>query len=284
MNAVRTIALGAGLAAWVFATAGCIIVAGNGRGYSSNGSSWSEDTVSEVRTLTVAHVADAPLDVRTQNGSVELEQGGTNEVVITAVLRARTKDRLAQTQVEATRATDGTLNVRVIWPDGGRKGSEGASFVVKTPGIKKANIESSNGGITLDGLSGDATLATSNGAIIARRHDGFIKADTSNAGINLRGVRGAKADTSNATVTVVLGENAQGPVNVDTSNGSITLEVGEAFKGRIAANTSNGRVSNHVKRATASSSESKTSNEFDFGGGERSTLDTSNGSISIEPR
>jgi methyl-accepting chemotaxis protein len=81
MNAVRTIALGAGLAAWVFATAGCIIVAGNGRGYSSNGSSWSEDTVSEVRTLTVAHVADAPLDVRTQNGSVELEQGGTNEVI-----------------------------------------------------------------------------------------------------------------------------------------------------------------------------------------------------------
>ncbi|MCX5691019.1 MAG: hypothetical protein NTV94_14740 [Planctomycetota bacterium] len=60
---IRTTLLSATLAATLLSAAGCIIVAGNGRGYSS--SSWSEDNVSEVRTITIAHVADAPLDVRT---------------------------------------------------------------------------------------------------------------------------------------------------------------------------------------------------------------------------
>jgi DUF4097 and DUF4098 domain-containing protein YvlB len=282
---LRTTILSTTLAATLLSAAGCIIVAGNGRGYSS--SSWSEDSVSEVRTLTIAHVADTPLDVRTQNGSVEVEQSGTDQVVITATLRARTKERLAATAINAERATDGTLNIRVTWPDGGRKNNEGASFVIRTPGVKKTNIESSNGAISLDGLSGDATLATSNGAINARRHDGFIKADTSNASINLRGIRGTKADTSNAAVTISLADSAQGPVNVDTSNGSITLEVGPAFNGRVAANTSNGRVTNHAKHlksASMDSSERTTSNTFNFGDGERCTLDTSNGSITIEPR
>ncbi|MCX5691290.1 MAG: hypothetical protein NTV94_16130, partial [Planctomycetota bacterium] len=111
--------------------------------------------------------------------------------------------------------------------------------------------------------------------------------DTSNATINLRGIRGTKADTSNAAVTISLADSAQGPVNVDTSNGSITLEVGPAFNGRVAANTSNGRVTNHAKNlksATTDSSERTTSNTFSFGDGERCTLDTSNGSITIEPR
>lgn len=128
MATVTAMALGTALVA----APGCIIVA------DGNGGSWRQDTVTETRTMTVPHVAGSSLDVRTQNGAVEVQQGDGEQVVVTATITARTSDRLAKTTVSVDRGADGTLQVRVQWPEGVRKAGEGASFIVRTPSAKQA--------------------------------------------------------------------------------------------------------------------------------------------------
>jgi hypothetical protein len=98
-----------------------------------------------------------------------------------------------------------------------------------------------------------------------------------------------KADTSNGSIAVVLAESNPGPVNLDTSNGSIRLEVGSAFVGSVHADTSLGRASVGDFPAGMNvevAERGKTSLKAIFGGTSepKSVLDTSLGSVTIQPR
>ena len=277
----RTLLLTAGLSAAALGIGGCIIVAGNGGG--SWQSSWASNTVTEERHMALPHVQDSPIDIRTQNGSIEIDRSGSNEVTFTATVRARTSERARQVEVHCDRNPEGICRIFVVWPEGKRKSDEGVSFVVHTPGSKGAVIETTNGEIRAEGLSGSVSLTTSNSSITARQIDGPVKAVASNGKITLRGVPSADARSSNGSIAVTLSERGTGPVNAETSNGSITLEVGDGFNGRVSARTSNGSVRNHVKRVNSGVA-NKDDSSFDFGAGEQSSLSTSNGSITIESR
>jgi DUF4097 and DUF4098 domain-containing protein YvlB len=233
--------------------------------------------------MSLPHEPDSPLDIRTQNGSVEIDRSGTDEVTFTATVRARTKERARQVEVHCDRNPERVCRIFVVWPEGKRKSDEGVSFVVHVPSSKGAVIETSNGDIRAEGLSGNVLLTTSNSSITARQIDGPVKAVASNGKITLRGVPSADARTSNDSIAITLNERGTGPVNAETSNGSITLEVGDGFNGRVSTRTSNGSIRNYVKRASVGTS-AKDDSAFDFGGGEQSSLSTSNGSITIESR
>ena len=269
-----------GLAAALAANTGCFI------NIDDDANAFSRvNTVVETRTVALPHIANTPLDIRTENGAVKVTKGEVDGVVVIAKLRARSMERLEKMHVKAERIEDGALRVRVEWPEGGRKGSEGCSFDIQTPGALTTSIHSSNGEITLEDLSGGAILWTSNAAICVRRHNGFVTAESSNGDIALRGVGGAKADTSNGHILIALAADAAGPVNADTSNGSITLEVGPGFRGEVGADSSNGRVQNHVKRALAVGKPERARGVWQLGEAadrEKSVLRSSNGPITIE--
>ncbi len=249
---------------------GCIIVSRND---SSLVDGWSGP--SETRTLTVAHVAGSRLDVRTRNGSVEVRQGGVDEVTITATIRARSQDRLSKATLIAHRDAAGTLEVRVEWPDGPRSG-EGASIVVVTPSAAKVSARSSNGPMVVhlaDCREVDAE--SSNGDIIVDAPGAIVKASSSNGKVELEGVAGAQVATSNDSVRISLGADAIGPVEIRTSNGPVDLCVGPAFGGLLGTATSNARVRMDVARAVARGG------GFDFGPGVRSVIRTSNAPIRV---
>lgn len=283
---------------WALASNGCIIIADG----SDHDSDWSgsSSVVKETRRFEIAHQPATPLNVRTQNGSVEVEAAPQDaKVVVTAIVRAKNEDRLAGTRVIAERDNTGVVRVSVAWPDDKRLSNEGVSFEITTPDAKGVDIDTSNGSVRVAGLSGAANLESSNGRITVARHSGDVVAKTSNGRVDAERISGAlnarssngsisardiggavEADTSNGGVDVRLADSSPGPVRIDTSNGSVDVECGKGFTGSVVMSTSN--ASARFRDGAGHTVRGKDRLEASVGGGgPRSKISTSNGGIEV---
>jgi hypothetical protein len=169
-------------------------------------------TFKEVRQIQVAHQAGMGLDVEAVNGNLIVKKGGDAQVQIKAEFRCVTQERLAMLRVTADRRADGTLVVRSEWPEN-RRSSEGCAFIITIPDAKGVKLASTNGGIIVEGLAGEAYLRTSNGGIDVTRHNGSIDAETKNGGID-----------------VELTKAFAGEVDLKTSNGAVVIKGGQTMK------------------------------------------------------
>lgn len=269
---------------------GCIIV--------TNGSSDSA-RYTETRTVRVPVSSGAPVDVRSRNGGVDISSVAGSEAIITAVISARTQERLDETRIVADAGT-GRLDIRVEWPDNRAQSGEGCSFRIDTPSPGNIHVETSNGRVSVRDASGHAEIDTSNASIRVVNFNGDVNATTSNGRIELRDITGAAdantsngsidliniggrafATTSNASATVHLTDSSPGPVQIRTSNGSIDLALGRNFSGDLRLATSNGRLrfDSPVEVRDFESGRSATL-RFGTGGGSSSAV-TSNGSLSV---
>lgn len=234
-----------------------------------------------VQSATVKASAASPsLDIETANGAITVGPGTGDSVVVVGTIRASSQERLDGVAITTEQGDDGVIRVRVTWPGGTRQSSEGCALDVQAPSLGGVRCATSNGSITVSGATGDADLRTSNGAVRAAGCAQGVVVDTSNGSIFVEGAKTARAVTSNGKIEVRLAMDATGPVIADSSNGSIKLAVGGAFTGKVVCATSNGAVRNSTGRGGGATSKSKAA--FDFGDGEPSSLDTSNGSITVE--
>ncbi len=241
------------------------------------------DRVKHSVTGEIEHVAGKPLRVETGNGRIEVVKSGDTQVRVSAELSGRDRARLEAATLRLARDSDGQLTVSINWPDGKRRMYEGASLRIEIPDATGLHLETGNGEIRASGFAGKLVADTSNGEIFVSDHDGPVHADTSNGPITLNNVGNVEADTSNGEVNVTRRDDATGPVKLDSSNGALILTVGKAFKGAITADTSNGNVSATCQRASKVEVK-RSSARVEFGEGEASVLDTSNGSIEIRER
>lgn len=262
-----------------------------------------EKGVKETRTILVDHTAAKPLHITTANGAISVARATDSAVTITAKVHAADDARLKATQILTKRLDDGTLDIRVKWPDDKRKNNEGVSIAITLPDARGLHLSTSNGPIDASGMSGDAALDTSNGPIAVHDHDGPVKATSSNGPVSIQNASGpaivntsnapvtidnavspVKADTSNGRIAVSLRPDATGPVTLDTSNAPIHLTIGSAFAGSLAAGTSNARVT--LTNIDAKNSKTgRTSATVQFtDSGDKSVLSTSNGGIDITRR
>lgn len=273
-----TLAMSALAAVPALAMAGCVVIAPGCGSYAP--------TIESKRTSQIPHVADAPIEVKTQNGAIVVEKHDGADVTISAVIRGQTQERLDATRVLAERKADSSLAVYVQWPEGGRRGSEGCDFKIGIPSVKGVTADTANGAIMLVGLAGPLKADTSNGAITIRSHEGDIEAETSNGKVTIERAPGkVKASSSNGAMSVTLADNAAGPVEIETSNGSVNLEVGPAFVGTLKASTSNGSLTMPSGEGIVHQSVTKRSAQLKFGSGENtSVVKTSNGSVTVKRR
>lgn len=293
----RLVALSTLVSAWAVAPAGCIIV---NDGHDHDDWSGSSRVVKETRRFEIAHQPATPMYVRTENGSIEVDAAPQSaSVVVTAIVRAKTEERLANTKVIAERDAEGAVRVSVAWPDDKRLSNEGCSFEIVTPDARGVDLDTSNGSVRIAGLSGganlvssngkitiashqgDVTARTSNGNIDAERISGSLNGRTSNGGIGARDIGGAvDLDTSNGSVDVRLADSSSGPVRVDSSNGGVDVECGKGFSGSVVMSTSN--ASTRFRDGSGRVIRGKDRLEASVGaGGPRSTISTSNGSIEV---
>ena len=122
-----------------------------------------------------------------------------------------------------------------------------ARYAIRVPANFNADLDTSGGDISANGLSGNIKVDTSGGDLTFGQIHGDIHADTSGGDITAKNCDGAtNLDTSGGRIEVTGGS---GKLNVDTSGGNVTVlnQVGDAKVESSEANS-----------ASATSAESST--------------------------
>lgn len=227
------------------------------------------------------------LSVENMNGRVEVSAWGRDAVEINGTKYAASQELLNAMKVDVV-VSGNAIRVRTVRPSGHR-GNMGAHYTIRVPArIELERINSSNGGIRVEGIEGRARLITSNGEVSALRFKGDLEAKTSNSSVTLTDFNGGAvvatsngsinadrvvgffdASTSNARIQAhVTAVDPRRPVKLVTSNGPVALTL-DSFKGNeIHASTSNAGVtlrlpSSAAAEIRASTSNSSISSDFD---------------------
>jgi len=266
--------------------------------------------------------AGGRLSLESFNGSVEVYGWDKEDVEINGAKYARSKDALDSIRINIT-PTDNSLTIRADAPHDFQGGNRGVRFVLHVPRHTIIDrLESSNGGIRVEDVDGNAKLRTSNGAIRVRMFKGNLDGETSNGsvtleefsgaatlissngGIHVSGVKGhLDARTSNAAIDAVVSDlDSSDPIKLRTSNGAIRLTVATTKLPDISATTSNSSITLRIPPSANARIKARTSNSSvrtDLGlnnvtttktsldgtlnaGGPIVDLTTSNGSVHIE--
>jgi hypothetical protein len=262
-----------------------------------------------TQQLSAEHLAGSAIAVETQNGSVHITGGSSEEIVkieARIICAGTTQDeadqRLAQTHFDISRDSDRTLVIKSTFP-GGWRSNDGASFTIHLPAAVGVTVKTSNGSVGLRYLAGTAAIDTSNGSINISEHAGSATIDTSNGSVNVSGVLGAvtvetsngavdarqvsgpvQVRTSNGSIRVGLNSDAAGPIDLRTSNGSVRATVGSHFAGMIRMDTSNGslKIRDAAGRITAKNVDENDGSITIGNSVNQSRIATSNGRIELE--
>jgi len=244
---------------------------------------------------------EGSLELDNLNGSVEIYAWDQEKIEISGTKYASDLEKLKALRVEIT-SSGNRVVVRSLRPSGERWGSIGVRYTIYLPRRTKLDrIQSSNGGIRVEGVEGamrlrtsngrvrvlnakgEAEVTTSNGGIEMSSFSGSAILRTSNGGITVDGVRGRlEADTSNGGIDARVAElDASRGLKLDTSNGGITVRLPAAINAELRASTSNASITSEFD-VKVRGAQSKTHLEGSIGsGGPLIDLDTSNGSIRI---
>lgn len=156
--------------------------------------------------------------------------------------------------------------IRATGPKNREDESWSASFRVSVPQRSSLRLQSVNGGLGVEGVTGDLTLQTTNGGIDLAMVGGNVRARTTNGGMTFD-LSGGAWDGA--------GLDAQ------TTNGGIRLRVPDGYSARLAVATTNGGLDFDFP-VTVQGRLGK-SVEVDLGkGGAPIRLKTTNGGVSVE--
>jgi len=183
----------------------------------------------EVREMTIPSNMD-PITVDAgPNGGIRVEGWDLNEIRVAVKVSAWARDD------EAARDMVGEVE---ILTDGGRIGSDGprteqreswsASFRLMVPRSSNMDLETNNGGVSIDGVTGRLEFNTTNGGIRLDDVHGDVRGRTTNGGLDIR----------------LTGSEWQGQgLDVTTTNGGIDLKVPRGYNARLETGTVNGGMS-----------------------------------------
>ncbi|NLY53488.1 MAG: DUF4097 domain-containing protein [Firmicutes bacterium] len=226
---------------------------------------------SRQETLTHASTDLMEVIVTTQNGSVVLLGTDTaEEIKIEAnyqawgMNKAAAQERLMEMDTEIIQEGN-RLFIRAVYAT--LRGQHAISYQITLPSSLAARVQTSNGAITVEDLSGKLDLTTSNGRITVSATEGpnELTARTSNGSINI-----AASPTG-------------GTYNLRTSNGSVKIDLPENLGVKVSARTSNGSINLGPGQWTIAGGKlEKTRVDAQRGNGELELIvTTSNGSISL---
>jgi DUF4097 and DUF4098 domain-containing protein YvlB len=205
------------------------------------------------------------LSMENFNGPVEIMSWEQDTVEINGTKHASQRSYLDEMKIDVS-ATPGAVRIRTLRPSLSHCNC-GARYSIRVPrrvmldeivssngGIRidriegNARVRTSNGGVRIDGLTGDLNARTSNGSIEIRDLDGSARVHTSNGSIDAEATHGSfEAETSNGRIEVTLVEpGADWPMRLTTSNGHIELTMKGNKLPDVRASTSNSSVVVHL--------------------------------------
>jgi hypothetical protein len=193
----------------------------------------------ETLTATVASTGSIRVDGG-MNGGVEVLAWDRNEVEVRASVwaNAGSEDRAR----EIARAVEVSVSggrVSAEGPDTGRRESWGVSYELRVPRSSNLDLETMNGGITVEDVSGDIRFSAKNGGVHLTGVAGDVRGRTTNGGlhIELDGERwagaGLDAETVNGGVDLTIPRNYSAELVTGTVNGGIDIDFPVTVSGRI---------------------------------------------------
>jgi len=171
----------------------------------------------------------------------------------------------------------GGVTVKTVTPDRGVNGfldflfghhvNAHVTYDITVPRNADLNIETVNGSLHVDSVTGVLKLETTNGKIEVARCGGSLDASTTNGGIRAE------------LVTVTPGK----AMSFETTNGHITVMVPANFAAAVDAATTNGRINTDLPITTRSIDRNSLRGTINGGnGGGTLRLRTTNGGIDIK--
>lgn len=194
----------------------------------------------EVREYTIAATGSLRADAH-PNGGIRVHSWDRNEVKVVARVGAWSRDESEAKELAADiKVETRPGEIRSDGPEirGGRRGWY-VSYDIWAPSRTNLNLSSTNGGLTVEGISGRLDLETTNGGIHLAAVGGDVNAETTNGHIevDLEGRRwegeGLRARTTNGGVELIVPEGYNADVEASTTNGGLDFEFPVTIQGRI---------------------------------------------------
>ena len=227
----------------------------------------------EEWTKTYPLSAGGEVRIGNTNGKVEIEgvDSSTVEVHAQKIARAATDETARQLLPRIAISED--IKPDRVSIETGRLGGImiGAGFEVhyhvKAPKAAAVNARTTNGGVTLTGLTGTVVARTTNGGIRATALSGAVN-----------------ASSTNGAVSVDLASLGADKIALSTTNGSVTLDVPETAKAEVVATWTNGGMSVSGLNLDVSERSRRRFEGKLNGGGAPIELHTTNGGIRLRAR
>jgi DUF4097 and DUF4098 domain-containing protein YvlB len=249
-----------GVAAVVSLTACDVVVNTMEGGKATAADQWS-------RTFTLA--TDGQVEVVNVNGRIDVEgvDGTTMDVKAEITVRSGTdeaaRELLKQVEIREENA-NGRVRLETRYPKGLGRSNVDVKYTLRVPRAVGVNVETTNGSIVLNQLTGRVRAESTNGAVDGRNLSGAVSASTTNGGVDI-------AVTSLAPDGVTL----------ETTNGSVSLTVPSDAKGTISARCVNGGIKvKDLDVETTETSRRRLEGTLN-GGGPAIKLETVNGGIRL---
>jgi hypothetical protein len=182
------------------------------------------------------------------NGSITITGGSGDSVEIIATKKADSQKELDEIEIEISHSADEIVVETELgdsekWYSRGNNSSSGhVKYEVIVPvNTELDTIETVNGGVTVNGVSGSVVAESVNGSVEVNDLNGNASLSTVNGSVKaefstLGGEQNVKAETVNGRVTIILPKTADVRISADTLNGSINgrdfgLETDKGFVG-----------------------------------------------------
>lgn len=171
--------------------------------------------------------ADGRVSIANVNGTIQVSAWDRNEVKVDAVKRGDSQVELDEARI-VVEASSNSVDIRTKYPEHNhREHTAAINYTISVPrGATLSHIESVNGDVTIDGVSGPVRANTVNGKVSVTRAAGDLNASTVNGRVE-------------AAFDRLQGHN----VSLNTVNGAILLALPKDAGARLDASTVHGGIS-----------------------------------------
>ena len=193
----------------------------------------------EVREMTLSADRDVITVDGRANGGITVEGWDRNEILVRAKVQAQAESE------EDARAMVGDVEIEtgsVIRADGPRSHHHewwSVSYEVFVPRSSNLDLETVNGGIRIEDVTGEIEFKATNGGITLRGLSGDVRGRTTNGGLNidLTGDEwsgdGLDVQTTNGGVKVNIPDDYSAVLESGTINGSFRIDFPITVQGRL---------------------------------------------------
>lgn len=197
------------------------------------------DRYCEVREITLPADRDVIGVDAAPNGGIHVESWDRNEILVRAKVQSHADSESDARNIVQEIDIDTSGTIEASGPRTGHGEGWSVSFRLYVPRRSNLDLKSTNGGISIENVSGAIAFRTTNGGIHLTDLGGDVQGTTTNGGVSvdLAGNRwdgdGLDVRTTNGGVRVTIPADYNAQLETGTVNGGLEIDFPVTVQGRI---------------------------------------------------